>query len=134
MNTFTIFQHPSGKIEAVKQGWSWPAFLFGFIWALSKRLYGVAAFTFFVGYAFAASNRRDDVQGAAVFILSVVMTGVLGTFGNRWRIENLKSRGYDDEGSLQGEAVVDLGLQGGDFRGSRILVGGGFERGEAFGA
>ncbi|WP_284337045.1 hypothetical protein [Comamonas sp. NoAH] len=30
MKEFKIFQHPSGEIQAVKQGICWPAFLFTF--------------------------------------------------------------------------------------------------------
>lgn len=40
MKTYKIFKNPTGQYEAVKQGWSWPAFLFGGIWACVKK-YGV---------------------------------------------------------------------------------------------
>lgn len=39
MNQYDIYEHPHGSIAAVKQGWSWPAFLFAPIWALSKRMW-----------------------------------------------------------------------------------------------
>jgi hypothetical protein len=44
--TYDIYEHPIGTIEAVKKGWSWPAFFFTWIWALSKKMYlfgGLAA-------------------------------------------------------------------------------------------
>ncbi|WP_226912943.1 hypothetical protein [Halomonas sp. 3D7M] len=40
MKEFKIYMHPAGMHEAVKQGWSWPGFFFGPIWALVKK-YGV---------------------------------------------------------------------------------------------
>lgn len=42
MKFYKIYKHPSGKLEAVKVGWSWPAFFFNFIWALIKKLWLVA--------------------------------------------------------------------------------------------
>ena len=39
MNIYNIFRHSSGRIEAVKVGWSWPAFGFTAFWAISKRMW-----------------------------------------------------------------------------------------------
>ncbi len=36
MKQYKIYEHPAGAIEAVKLGWSWPAFFFVSIWALFK--------------------------------------------------------------------------------------------------
>ena len=47
MKEYKVFKHPIGKIETVKQGWSWPAFFFNWIWALIKRMWGIAV-TFFL--------------------------------------------------------------------------------------
>ena len=40
MKTYKIFKNPTGQYEAVKQGWSWPAFFFGGIWACVKKNMG----------------------------------------------------------------------------------------------
>ena len=37
MKQYKIFENSLGTIEIVKQGWSWPAFFFGFIWAFTKK-------------------------------------------------------------------------------------------------
>ena len=49
MKQYKIFENSEGEIEAVKQGWSWPAFFFTSIWALVKRMYllGIGAFVAF---------------------------------------------------------------------------------------
>jgi hypothetical protein len=39
MNQYQIFKHPDGKIELIKQGWSWTAFSGGFIWGCYKKLW-----------------------------------------------------------------------------------------------
>ena len=31
MKQYTVFQHPTSGYEAVKNGWSWPAFFFTWI-------------------------------------------------------------------------------------------------------
>ena len=41
MKQYKVFIHPSGTSEAVKQGWSWPALFFGFIWAMIKKMWGL---------------------------------------------------------------------------------------------
>lgn len=43
MKHYKIYEHPAGRIEAVKQGWSWPAFFFVPTWALFKKMWGWAA-------------------------------------------------------------------------------------------
>ena len=42
MKQYKIFRNASGQVEAVKQGWSWPAFFFSVIWAIAKRLWIIA--------------------------------------------------------------------------------------------
>lgn len=44
MKQFKIYQHPSGQLQAIKIGFSWPAFFFGFAWALVNKLWT----TFFI--------------------------------------------------------------------------------------
>ena len=41
MKTYKIFKNPTGQYEAVKQGWSWPAFFFAGIWACVKKMWGL---------------------------------------------------------------------------------------------
>ncbi len=36
---YKVFEHPENRVEAVKQGWSWPAFFFIWIWALVKKMW-----------------------------------------------------------------------------------------------
>lgn len=88
-------QHPGmGDTVAVAVGFSWPAFLLGFAWAFSKKMWFVAfamlvitlllMFTGFLGEA-------GDVIG---FFLSVLFGVVCGQYGNRWHRMTLERRGY----------------------------------------
>ena len=36
-----LYFHPKHGFVAVKQGFSWPAFFFGSLWALARRAYGL---------------------------------------------------------------------------------------------
>ena len=42
MKTFKVYEHEIYGYEAVKQGFSWPALFFGFIWALVKKLWKIS--------------------------------------------------------------------------------------------
>jgi hypothetical protein len=42
MKTFKVFRHPTLGFQAVKEGFSWPGFFFGPIWAFAKKLWGYA--------------------------------------------------------------------------------------------
>ena len=45
---FKIYQQPDGQLVPVKQGFSWPAFFFTFLWAIYHRLW-LAALVLCVG-------------------------------------------------------------------------------------
>ncbi|OCG07622.1 hypothetical protein A9G13_05175 [Gilliamella sp. wkB178] len=111
MKSYKVFQHPDGRIEAVKQGWSWPAFFFGIIWAIIKRLWGLvgilcglAVLLFFISLAFdpissSGYYSQSQLQSAAALdsflnILAIVVSIVLGRQGNKLRELNLTKKGY----------------------------------------
>ena len=97
MNQFKVFKHPVGTIEAVKQGWCWPAFFFGFMWALFSKMWviglSVIALIFLIGMV----TGPDISDGANGFInlCGFILAIVFGLKGNAWREENLRSRGFD---------------------------------------
>lgn len=103
MRQFRIYSNPLGSYEAVKQGWSWPAFFFGPIWALTKRMwalgFGVLGVLFVVSSAmFLAGGVLDEdllqgmlgMVGIGVFVLPIIF----GAMGNKWRETHLMSRRF----------------------------------------
>ncbi len=92
---YDIYRNHEGKIVAVKNGFSWPAFFFGAIWMYVKRmwvegtLYLAAFFT--IGFLF---GPLPDWVGISAAI-------VLGFLGNELREKNLVLRGYDHVGSVE---------------------------------
>ncbi len=103
MKQFKVYKHEeSGALEAVKQGFSWPAFFFGLIWAIIKRLWIVALILALISLVSSGLMVTFVEQGmlnsqAADTFLYLVNLGValvLGTQGNVLREKALEQRGY----------------------------------------
>ena len=117
MKNYNIYKHSDGKIEAVKQGWSWPAFFFSWIWALIKQLWMVAGLI--LAYAIISSiiiksvtpsydhyeYSGEDLSQAFLLqnISLLIQLGIaifLGVKGNTLREANLIKRGYECIGNI----------------------------------
>jgi hypothetical protein len=100
MKQFKIFVNSGDAIEAVKIGWSWPAFFFNIIWALVKKMYllgiGLLVAFFVLGLVFGflgpSTNQAFD---AIQMVLNIVMSIIFGAYGNKWRESNLQERRFD---------------------------------------
>jgi len=98
MKQFKIYADPQRSYEAVKQGWSWPAFFFSCIWAMLKKMWvlGVSVFIGFLVFGFMVGASGAGAAGdALVNIVSVVANIIFGINGNKWRENNLLKRGYE---------------------------------------
>lgn len=96
MKKYKIFQHPANKLEAVKEGWSWPGFLFGPFWAFFKKLWGIGTgllITMIILSLFPV-NPDSGLYWLSTIILLVLYI-VCGINGNKWRESNLTARSYD---------------------------------------
>lgn len=97
MKQYKIFKHPSGAVEAVKQGWSWPAFFGGILWAAAKRLWiiGFGVLSAFLVIGFVVANTAGQQWGDAIINgLGATVNLIFGVHGNGWREQNLLSRGF----------------------------------------
>lgn len=102
MKQYKVFRHPDGRLEPVKQGWSWPAFFFSWFWALFKRMWVLglsltAANAFLGGFLEVLRQLGNDVDAVdALWTVAVIVLHVVfGLKGNTWRETNLQRRGYD---------------------------------------
>lgn len=100
MKQFKIFENPQSRIEAVKQGWSWPAFFFTIIWSFVKKMYALGSIllvAFFVGgvISAAAGGQAEEALDSLVGIAQIILSVVFGVNANRWRENNLQKRGFD---------------------------------------
>ena len=100
MKEYKIFEHPDGKVEVVKQGWSWPAFVFTFFWLLVKRMWVLAGIIFasFLIIVFIGGVAGGAIEKSLDEILSIaniMIMVVFGLKGNNLKEKNLLSRGFD---------------------------------------
>jgi len=114
MKRYKIFEHPAGRREAVKQGWSWPAFFFTFIWAFCKKMYATGALLLgavillgFISYKvdelFEMGDHSARSAESLCHLAQWALMVVLGVNGNELRQRSLKARGY----ALRGTVAAD---------------------------
>jgi hypothetical protein len=99
--------HPQYGIALVKQGFCWPAFIFGSLWALARRVYPL----FFVMLALEVALWFVTGYAAAQGLLGLAFLGLFGTlgyaivrgkYGNRWVQSFLVARGYNQRNGNAG--------------------------------
>jgi hypothetical protein len=118
MKQYKIFKHPSGAIEAVKQGWSWPAFFAGILWAMVKRMWdiGIGVFLAFLVVGFIVGATAGEQGGDAIINgLGVTANLIFSVHGNSWREKNLFSRGFIQKQTVSAtspKAAIALYLKG----------------------
>lgn len=112
MKTFNVYKHPTLGIEAVKVGFSWPAFFFGIIWMLVKKLWGLAGIWFaaYIVLSLIETVTDQSAEGGAQTLVYLILAAGYFTLwlvpafkGNKWREENLSKRGYEQLATVQAE-------------------------------
>ena len=105
MRIYTVHYRPEaggGDIVPVKEGFCWPAFLFGPLWALWHGLWVVAlwllALTAVIG-AVGAVFALDAVTATALSLGTAVAVGSGANDLRRWTLER---RGFSEEGVVMG--------------------------------
>jgi hypothetical protein len=105
MRIYTVHYRPEaggGDIVPVKEGFCWPAFLFGPLWALWHGLWVVAlwllALIAVVGAA-GAVFALDAATAMALLLGAVVAVGGTANDLRRWTLER---RGFSEEGVVMG--------------------------------
>jgi hypothetical protein len=110
MKTFKVYKHPTRGVEAVKVGFSWPAFFFNVVWMLLRKLW--SASLLWLGLYFVlgllktvAASAEESVAQALVYLLLwaayVALNLLPGFKGNQWREANLVQRGFELVGTAQ---------------------------------
>ena len=107
MNRFNVYANRQGTYEAVKRGWSWPAFFFVFLWALVNRLwakcfFAVAWIVLFVVFVLPAAENREQAR-VLTNIGGCVMGIVFEANGNKWRETSIKWRRFHFKNTVRAE-------------------------------
>ena len=109
MKNYDVYKHPVRGSEAVKEGFSWPAFFFGLLWMLSKGLWGYAG-VWFVAFLVCTSIEKavDHLApgGSSAIIYLLLAASYLALWlvpafrGNGWRANKLIRRGFTSVGAV----------------------------------
>lgn len=100
MSRFSLHKNAqTGAIEAVKDGWSWPAFFFGFAWAFSRGMpaiaLGLIGFQFIAGFAIGSIfGPHAETANVALFVVGTLYSAFCAAHGNEWVRNALIRRGY----------------------------------------
>lgn len=97
---YSIYSHPTLGYEAVKNGFSWPAFFFTWIWAFIKKLWGhgivlMVVLTILI-VAESVFELMENIGG--VLIICVLAIGAflfVGFNGNTWLTRSMARRGFE---------------------------------------
>ena len=101
MKTYKVFEKGGQRI-AVKQGWSWPAFFFQWIWAFSKNLSLPGAVGLATNIAFALIPVKNVITP-----YGLIAGIVFGLKGNKWRESQLVKSGCTVVGTVQANNPTD---------------------------
>jgi hypothetical protein len=103
MLTFDVYAHSEFGYQAVKHGFSWPAFLFGVFWALHKRLWWVAGLYVLFMLALGAGNTEPESGSLTAFdnLVAIAVSLFVGLSGNGWRRHALEQWGYRHIGGVE---------------------------------
>ena len=98
MKQYNIYANPQGNYEAVKKGWSWPAFFFIFLWAMVKKMWGIGVgvlIALIVVIWISSYIENVSVGESLCFNASLIAGIILAIKGNKWRGSRLLKRGYE---------------------------------------
>lgn len=90
------------EVLLVKEGFSWPAFLFQALWALWHRMWGAALGLLGLGIAAEGLGIAAGLGGAAQAALSLGVAALIGFLGNDLRRHGLARRGYAESAVVAG--------------------------------
>lgn len=111
MKTFSIFEHPDHRLEAVKQGYSFPGLFGGGFWLLWHKMWLPGAVALVVGIAvyLLFPSPQGYVYGipyghrfGLADIMNIGICVGVGLWGNAWRAASLRDRGFEHVGTEQG--------------------------------
>jgi len=113
MKLYTIYVNSQGSHRAVKQGWSWPAFLFTWGWAITKGIWALSKLSavllaILLMIAFIMASITSSASMDAMVELFMVYMGylliafsfIMGAKGNQWVKDGLVIQGYQDKESI----------------------------------
>lgn len=103
MKVYTIHLRPGSLSPdrdalAVKEGFCWPAFIFGPLWALWQRMWRAAFFIVLAYVLVGTALALVAPDPVTDFAISLAVSVLIGYFANDWRRASLARAGWRFEG------------------------------------
>jgi len=99
MRLFTVYLRRDGldmdnDMAVVKEGFSWPGFLFFTLWALSKKMWLWAAVVFIVETMIVSGLEQTGMDALTVTLLLLIANWGKGVFANDLYRRKLEKQGF----------------------------------------
>jgi hypothetical protein len=114
MAIYTIYKHDEADlVQAVKLGFSWPAFFFGTFWAAYKLLWLVfslsllAVFSMVSIMGMIAGPEAGPPNSELLPLWSLAFSALYGAYGNDWVRIDLERQGYQVMSEVEGDTPRD---------------------------
>ena len=97
--THSVYEHPDGRRQIIKMGFSWPAFFFGPFWAWRKGMGGLGFALLAVGLLLQSMPLLfiESIGEAGIVVypfVTVVVVTWIGRQGNTWLRRRAVNRGF----------------------------------------
>lgn len=96
-----------GDAVFVREGFSWPAFVFGPFWALWFGLWKTAVVLFLLSLAMSGLVVVSGMTEAAELAATLGFQSVVGLWANDWRRYVLTRRDYSERGVIAGRNLAE---------------------------
>ena len=94
---------PEGReVVLVKEGFSWPAFLFTFVWALVKGWWLTAILIFAAQFGLSTVSYLVGFSAVGDTVLNFAVVFLIGTFANDLQRMELSLRNFHEAGVVAG--------------------------------
>jgi hypothetical protein len=89
-----LYGAPDADPIAIREGFNWAAFLFGFLWALINRLWWVALGVALIGTALGLAAPLLGLTEPQGVVITVAFMAVIGAMANDWQRARLELKGW----------------------------------------
>jgi hypothetical protein len=114
MKVYTAHRPPIASREHalfIKDGFSWPAFLFPVIWLVIKRLWLALALYVLAVALISAIASTAELSAGSVIAIAVGLNLILGFEANNLNRRALARRGFSEEGPFIGKDAEEAELK-----------------------
>ncbi len=92
MGLYSIYKNEEGTIKAVKQGFTWAGWLYGWFWCFFKKMYLHGIVFFIINFIIVVFFVRGNNWG---ILLQFLLMEWIGFNGNKYLREKLSQSGFE---------------------------------------